>query len=93
MSQHVFFAHANGFPSATYGKLFAGLAPEYTVAHLPQHGHDPRFPVDDNWQNLVDELIHHLQQQPEPVWAWAIPWAACCICTRPCAARSCIAAW
>ena len=36
MSQHVFFAHANGFPSATYGKLFAALAPEYTVAHLPQ---------------------------------------------------------
>ena len=69
MSQHVFFAHANGFPSATYGKLFAALAPEYTVAHLPQHGHDPRFPVDDNWQNLVDELIHHLEQQPQPVWA------------------------
>ena len=68
MSQHVFFAHANGFPSATYGKLFAALAPEYAVAHLPQHGHDPRFPVDDNWQNLVDELIHHLEQQPEPVW-------------------------
>jgi len=68
MSQHVFFTHANGFPSATYGKLFAALAPEYAVAHLPQHGHDPRFPVDDNWQNLVDELIHHLEQQPEPVW-------------------------
>lgn len=68
MSQPVFFAHANGFPSATYGKLFDALAPEYAVAHLPQHGHDPRFPVDDNWQNLVDELIHHLQQQPEPVW-------------------------
>ncbi|MDF3160167.1 alpha/beta fold hydrolase [Pseudomonas proteolytica] len=68
MSQHVFFTHANGFPSATYGKLFDALAPEYTVAHLSQHGHDPRFPVDDNWQNLVDELIHHLEQQPEPVW-------------------------
>jgi pimeloyl-ACP methyl ester carboxylesterase len=24
--------------------------------------------VDNNWQNLVDELIYHLQQQPEPVW-------------------------
>jgi pimeloyl-ACP methyl ester carboxylesterase len=68
MSQHVFFTHANGFPSATYGKLFDALAPEYAVAHLSQHGHDPRFPVDDNWQNLVDELIHHLEQQPEPVW-------------------------
>jgi len=68
MSQQVFFAHANGFPSATYGKLFAALAPQYRVTHLELHGHDPRFPVDDNWNNLVDELIHHLEQQPEPVW-------------------------
>ena len=68
MSQQIFFAHANGFPSATYGKLFAALAPQYQVAHLELHGHDPRFPVDDNWHNLVDELIHHLEQQPAPVW-------------------------
>ncbi|MGH8353209.1 MAG: alpha/beta fold hydrolase [Pseudomonas sp.] len=68
MSQSVFFAHANGFPSATYGKLFAALAPEYRVQHLEQHGHDPRFPVDDNWENLVDELIFHLEAQAGPVW-------------------------
>ncbi|KPB77769.1 alpha/beta fold hydrolase [Pseudomonas cannabina] len=68
MSQPVFFAHANGFPSATYGKLFSALTPEYSVAHLEQHAHDPRFPVDDNWLNLVDELIHHLRQQTGPVW-------------------------
>nr|BFE95201.1 hypothetical protein GCM10020185_57370 [Pseudomonas brassicacearum subsp. brassicacearum] len=68
MSQQIFFAHANGFPSATYGKLFAALAPQYQVAHLELHGHDPRFPVDDNWHNLVDELIHHLELQPAPVW-------------------------
>ncbi|MDD0974031.1 alpha/beta fold hydrolase [Pseudomonas fontis] len=68
MTQQIFFAHANGFPSATYGKLFAALAPDYRVSHLPQHAHDPRFPVNDNWQNLVDELIHHLEQEPEPVW-------------------------
>ncbi|WP_370655174.1 alpha/beta fold hydrolase [Pseudomonas sp.] len=68
MSQQIFFAHANGFPSGTYGKLFAALAPEYQVTHLEQHAHDPRFPADDNWRNLVDELIHHLKEQPEPVW-------------------------
>ncbi len=68
MTQPVFFAHANGFPSATYGKLFAALAPDYQVLHLPQHGHDPRFPVNDNWSNLVDELLHHLEQHGEPVW-------------------------
>lgn len=64
----IFFAHANGFPSATYGKLFAALAPDFRVEHLEQHGHDPRFPVNDNWENLVDELIHHLEARGEPVW-------------------------
>lgn len=68
MPQPIFFAHANGFPSATYGKLFDALAPDYQVRHLTQHGHDPRFPVDDNWIGLVDELIHHLQTGGEPVW-------------------------
>ena len=68
MSQPIFFAHANGFPSATYGKLFAALAPDYTVAHLDRHGHDPRFPVDDNWLQLVQELLHHLARQAAPVW-------------------------
>jgi pimeloyl-ACP methyl ester carboxylesterase len=68
MTQSVFFAHANGFPSATYGKLFSALAPDYQVQHLEQHGHDPRFPVNDNWSNLVDELIHHLEAHQQPVW-------------------------
>lgn len=68
MSRSIFFAHANGFPSATYGKLFAELAPDYHVRHLEQHGHDPRFPVNDNWSNLVDELIHHLEAGEQPVW-------------------------
>ncbi|NER61931.1 alpha/beta hydrolase [Pseudomonas sp. MAFF212428] len=68
MTQQIFFAHANGFPSATYGKLFAALAPDYQVSHLPLHAHDPRFVVNDNWQSLVDELLHHLQRQPAPVW-------------------------
>ncbi|HEY0285483.1 MAG TPA: alpha/beta hydrolase [Pseudomonas sp.] len=68
MTQHLFFAHANGFPSATYGKLFASLGADFQVTHLEQHAHDPRFPVTDNWPNLVDELLHHLRQQPGPVW-------------------------
>lgn len=68
MTYSVFFAHANGFPSATYGKLFAAMGEACEISHLAQHAHDPRFPVTDNWPNLVDELIHHLQQQSQPVW-------------------------
>jgi len=68
MTQEIFFAHANGFPSATYSKLFELLGPDYRIQCLEQHAHDPRFPVGDNWANLVDELIHHLLQLSEPVW-------------------------
>jgi pimeloyl-ACP methyl ester carboxylesterase len=68
MSDTLFFAHANGFPSATYGKLFAALEPDYRVHHLEQHAHDPRFPVNDNWENLVAELLYHLETLDEPVW-------------------------
>lgn len=68
MTQQVFFAHANGFPSATYAKLFAALAPNYQVQYLPQHGHDPRFPVGDNWGQLVEELLHYLDALGQPVW-------------------------
>ena len=82
MSQTIFFAHANGFPSATYGKLFSALEPDYRVRHLEQHGHDPRFPVDDNWNNLVDELILHVEQGSEPVWAsWGLGGAMRRTCT------------
>ncbi len=88
MSQQIFFAHANGFPSATYGKLFAALAPDYQVRHLAQHGHDPRFPVDDNWQSLVDELLHHLAQQDQPSGVSGIRWEECCTCMLPCVAPS-----
>ncbi|ARU88741.1 alpha/beta fold hydrolase [Pseudomonas sp. M30-35] len=66
--QTVFFAHANGFPAATYAKLFNALAPQYRVEHLGQHGHNPDFPVNENWGNLVSELIHHLEQLDQPVW-------------------------
>ncbi|MFF7708392.1 alpha/beta fold hydrolase [Pseudomonas sp. NPDC007930] len=68
MADTLFFAHANGFPSGSYGKLFRALAPQFEVAHLALHGHDPRFPVTDNWPHLVQELIHHLQAQPGKVW-------------------------
>ena len=68
MSQTLFFAHANGFPSATYDKLLAPLRRTFEVRYLAQHAHDPRFPVSNNWEHLVAELIYHLQKQSAPVW-------------------------
>lgn len=68
MSQALFFAHANGFPCGSYAKLLEPLRSDYAIHHLPQHGHDPRFPVDDNWGNLVGEMVHHLEALGTPVW-------------------------
>ncbi len=50
------FAHANGFPAGTYKKLFSYLEPKFEIRYLGRHGHNPRFPVTDGWQNLKDEL-------------------------------------
>lgn len=68
MTQEIFFAHANGFPSASYSKLFAALGAGFRIDYLEQHAHDERFPVDDNWTALVDELLYHLEQRDRPVW-------------------------
>ena len=57
----IHFAHANGFPSGTYNKLFKLLGPEYSVISIDRLGHSARYPVDDNWVSLTDELIQHIE--------------------------------
>ena len=52
----IHFAHANGFPAKTYNKLFAFLAEEFEIGFIERHGHNPKFPVTDNWKSLKDEL-------------------------------------
>lgn len=51
------FAHANSFPAGTYDYLFAQLrARGFAVHALPRFGHDPAYPVTDNWPHLVQQL-------------------------------------
>lgn len=66
----IFFAHGNGFPSSCYRKLLVALKDEYHVKTLEMVGHDPRYPVTENWDNLVQELIDTIQiQSKRPVIA------------------------
>lgn len=51
------FAHANGIPSAVYRAFHEGLAEAYDVRSVPALGIDPRFPVDDGWKGLVDQVV------------------------------------
>ena len=57
----IVFAHANGFPAGTYRQLFAIWRDAgYAVHAVERFGHDPRFPVSNNWPHLRDELIHFI---------------------------------
>jgi pimeloyl-ACP methyl ester carboxylesterase len=55
-AETIHFAHANGFPARTYNKLFSFLAADFEIGYIERHGHDPQFPVTDNWRFLVAEL-------------------------------------
>ena len=56
------FAHANGFPSASYKKLFTHLPKGFKVIALDKYAHNTKYPVNDNWQNQIQEMIHFVEQ-------------------------------
>jgi len=59
----IHFAHANGFPAKTYNKLFSLLADDFEIGFLERHGHNPKFPVSDNWKFLRDELREEIKMR------------------------------
>jgi len=66
----IYFSHANSFPAGTYRVLFERLEGGFRVAAADRYGHDPDFPVTDNWPHLVREAARELaraRQGQEPV--------------------------
>lgn len=62
----IVFSHANSFPIGTYGVLFEQLrARGFTVSGVERFGHDPRYPVTNNWPHLVQQLADHAAQQQQ----------------------------
>ena len=59
----IHFAHANGFPAKTYGKLFSYLEDEFEINYLELHAHNPKFPINDGWTRLRDELREELEKR------------------------------
>lgn len=58
----IVFSHANSFPADTYRVLFDALRERgFTVAAVGQFGHDPRWPVTNNWAHLVEQLRDTVQ--------------------------------
>lgn len=62
------FAHANGFPMGSYRALFQPLTETFDIQGVAQIGHDPRWPVANNWDALVEEQLALLSTSSEPVW-------------------------
>jgi pimeloyl-ACP methyl ester carboxylesterase len=60
------FTHGNSYPSGSYGRLLEELGRDFDVRTTDMLGHDPRYPVDDNWHALIDELIAQLEGYNEP---------------------------
>lgn len=53
----IVFSHANSFPASTYKVLFRQLkARGFEVSAVDRFGHDPRYPVTNNWPHLVQQL-------------------------------------
>lgn len=60
------FTHGNSYPSGAYGRLLELLRRDFDVRTTDMLGHDPRWPVDDNWRGLVAQLIAQLERYDGP---------------------------
>lgn len=60
------FTHGNSYPSGSYGRLLGELGRDFDVRTTDMLGHDPRYPVDDNWHALIGELVAQLERYDEP---------------------------
>ena len=65
MKPLIHFAHANGVPAGVYRKLFAALTPEYDVISVPALGSDKRYPVDNHWRSLTQQVIDSIVRQAQ----------------------------
>lgn len=60
----IIFSHGNSFPAGTYSVLFKSLrARGFGVKAVEKFGHDPKYPVSNNWPNLVQQLTDFARRE------------------------------
>lgn len=70
MKELIHFAHGNGFPAPCYRQLLNHLEVHFNCCYIDKIGHNPQFPVTENWSFLVEEIITSVKQQAsQPVIA------------------------
>ena len=62
----VVFSHGNSFPASTYRVVRDSLRNRgFEVHALEKLGHDPKYPVTDNWPHLVQQLADFARVRAE----------------------------
>ncbi len=60
----VVFSHGNSFPASTYRVMLDSLRSRgFEVDAVEKFGHDPAYPVTDNWPHLVEQLADFARGQ------------------------------
>ena len=60
----IIFSHANSFPASTYRVMFRSLrARGFTVKAIEKLGHDPAYPVTNNWPHLAKQVADFAQAE------------------------------
>ena len=57
MQARILFSHGNSFPGGTYKVVLDNLRQRgFEVQAIDRFGHDPKYPVTNNWPHLVQQL-------------------------------------
>jgi pimeloyl-ACP methyl ester carboxylesterase len=64
MAARIIFSHGNSFPASTYRVIFENLRQRgFVVDAIEKFGHDPRYPVTNNWPHLVQQLADFAREK------------------------------
>jgi pimeloyl-ACP methyl ester carboxylesterase len=86
------FSHGNSFPASTYGAMTASLKKRgFTVKSIEKLGHDPHYPVTNNWPHLVQQLADFTQRESDKAGepAYLVGHSLGGILSLMCAAKCC----
>ena len=62
MKEILHFSHGNGFPASCYTTLFSYLENDFEIGTIDRLGHHENYPVTDNWDHLIRQLIDELER-------------------------------
>ena len=64
MTARIIFSHGNSFPASTYKMMLDSVRQRgFQVDAIEKFGHDPQYPVTNNWPHLVQQLTDFVRDQ------------------------------